>query len=228
MTKNQLEEKVVKLFLRLNGYFTTDLIIHSEIKGNNRTQIDVLGVRFPFHLQDDREIPCSEKMDIPKDKIDILICEVKNEKNNPDFNNALKQDKESIKKMLDWIGLVNPSEIGKISDDLKNLFQNGGKGIIAKDNNYIIRPLIFTFSESTNDKFSCISSLDVLNFIWKCFRPPKQRKSCSTKYDYKSWGSDYEKLVRYFKDIKRKNVGNMDNLYKEFCNLDLKNSHSTK
>ena len=76
MTKSELQEQLVRLFLRLNGYLTSGLIIHSSQKGNNKTELDIVAVRFPNHKQIDRRVECSKYMDYPTDSIDIIIGEV--------------------------------------------------------------------------------------------------------------------------------------------------------
>lgn len=50
------QEKLVKLFLRLNGYFTTGFIVQSAGRGVE-TEVDIIDIRFPFNQQTEREIP---------------------------------------------------------------------------------------------------------------------------------------------------------------------------
>jgi len=193
----------------LNGYFVTDLVIHSNKKGLNDTQIDAVGVRFPFHEQKDREIACSEKLCIPENKIDVLICEVKDTKGTPDFNKALTDNLDTIKKLLSWIGILNHSEIEKTREELRMDFKT------IENDTYSIRPTIFTFGNGTNSEFLSISGKDTLDFIWECLRPNEDRENCSTIYNYEMWG-DYTEIVKYFKNMKGKSLGDMDGLYKHF------------
>ncbi len=39
-----IQEDLVNLFQRLNGYFTTGLIIHSPTIPNNKAELDTLGI----------------------------------------------------------------------------------------------------------------------------------------------------------------------------------------
>lgn len=209
MKKHELEEKLVKLFLRLNGYFLTDLVIHSGKKGENKTQIDAIGVRFPFHEQKDRGLNCSEVLCIPEGKIDVLVCEVKGSTEVPKFNESLTNSPEAIEKLLSWIGIFEQSKVEKIANELKKTFTT------IENDIYSLRPVLFTFGGKRNPETLSATGEEVLDFIWACFRPPNDRASCSTTYNYEAWGPDYTELVRYFKDNKE-STGRITDLYKYF------------
>lgn len=49
-TKPEIHEALVVLYLRLNGYFTTGLVVQAPEWGQNRTEIDCLAVRHPNHM----------------------------------------------------------------------------------------------------------------------------------------------------------------------------------
>ena len=62
-------------YLRLNGYFTTpNFIAHG--RPAPLTEVDVLGVRFPYSA----EFKDDPKLSIPKDGIDIVFAEAKGKK----------------------------------------------------------------------------------------------------------------------------------------------------
>ena len=44
MKRSELQEKLVALYLRLNRYFTTELIIHSPNAKEVEGEIDIIGV----------------------------------------------------------------------------------------------------------------------------------------------------------------------------------------
>lgn len=93
--KSQFQERLVSLYLRLNGYLQTGYIPHSEKWGEAGTDIDRIGLRFPLHSQREREIECCPLLNIPKDSIDIIIAEVKNE--SLKFNESItKEEKGAI------------------------------------------------------------------------------------------------------------------------------------
>lgn len=72
-------ERLAYWYLRLNGYMTTEnFIIHPDTGTNQRTDADLLGVRFPnreellnYPMTDDTNLIISSK------KIDVIIVEVK-------------------------------------------------------------------------------------------------------------------------------------------------------
>ena len=47
-----VQEALVHLYLRLNGYFVSGFIVHSSDHGKNKTQIDALAVRHSFNSED--------------------------------------------------------------------------------------------------------------------------------------------------------------------------------
>jgi hypothetical protein len=123
MTKQDIQEDLVKLFLRLNGYFTTGLIIHSSSLGKNQTELDTVAVRFPFHNQPERLIGCSEYLQIPKGSTDIVIGEVKSGGAKIQFNEALRNDRTSLEKLINWLGAFDKDEVDLIIDILQNLLK---------------------------------------------------------------------------------------------------------
>src|SRR5271154_6799437 len=77
VNKGKLQESIVTLYLRLNGYFTTSLIVHHSEVGKNTTDLDVLAVRFPWHSQPDRQVGSAPELECPDAGIDLIIGEVK-------------------------------------------------------------------------------------------------------------------------------------------------------
>jgi hypothetical protein len=60
MRKSDVHEILTMLYLRLNGYFTTGLILHSPERGQARTDIDCLAVHHPYHRQSERGVGTSD------------------------------------------------------------------------------------------------------------------------------------------------------------------------
>src|SRR5437867_493484 len=90
--KHDLQETLVSLYLRLNGYFVSGFIVHAPgmNKESNRTQVDALGIRLPNNSEPEREVRPSEYLQLPTRQIDILICEVKGDKASLQFNEAIR------------------------------------------------------------------------------------------------------------------------------------------
>lgn len=63
--KSNIQENLVKLYLRLNGYFSTGFIIHSSENKIN-SEIDNISVRFPLHHQNDTEHNSSDYLNVSK------------------------------------------------------------------------------------------------------------------------------------------------------------------
>lgn len=45
MKQSDIDEALVTLYLRLNGYFTSGLVVHSPIHGQATTEVDCLAIR---------------------------------------------------------------------------------------------------------------------------------------------------------------------------------------
>ncbi len=226
MTLSEFQEEIVKLFLRLNGYITSSLIIHSDKRGKNKTQIDLIAVRFPLHSQQDRIITSTEYLQIPTGRIDIIIGEVKagNEKNQ--FNAALRGDRDAVEKLIKWIGIIDDENLDKVVDwlvaELKpkevNELSDFPECVIG--GLYSVRPMIFNLDGSKprdNQKRFVYGQL-MLDYIWECFRPDNERMTCSTTYPLNLWGPALLPIVEYFKDRNKTNPETVFELY-DFFNL---------
>ena len=89
-----VQEALLHLYLRLNGYFVSGLILHSEVKGQNATELDAIAVRHKFQCEARREVEPSKFLS-PK-KADVLICEVR--VGPPMFNKALRDPEARIER----------------------------------------------------------------------------------------------------------------------------------
>ena len=121
--KSNIQENLVKLYLRLNGYFSTGFIIHSSENKIN-SEIDNISIRFPHHTQNDTEHNSSAYLSVSKN-IDIIISEVKSKGMKLQFNKPL-HEKDCIQnwnKLLAWIGVFNSSQIDTISNEIVDLIK---------------------------------------------------------------------------------------------------------
>jgi hypothetical protein len=227
MKLQDIQEDLVKLYLRLNGYFTTGLIIHSPTLGRNQTELDTIAVRFPFHNQPDRLISCSEYLQIPKGTIDIIIGEVKSGGEQIQFNTALRNDRTSLEKLINWLGAFDTDEVNEINNMLQtaltpkpiNTPDNFGNILFkGKSGNYSIRPIVFSLDrpQPKKNQSRYIYGQLMLDFIWECFRPDTTRQSCSTIYNLNMWGHSLLPIIEYFKDDTKVSVGNIQDYYKHF------------
>lgn len=206
MEKSDFDELLVQLYLRLNGYFTTGLILHSSIWGQSRTQIDCVAIRHAHHSQPDRVINCSEFLEIDNKKTDILFCEVKNEPALLKFNDALKNNSSAIKDALLWIGTFKKNDMDDITEKLSPIFQDDVdkqdmiEGITF--NKYRVRPLLCCPNVDVykSDKW-CLTGGEIFGYIRQCLNPIEKRKSCSTRYNFMQWGYPFYKIIKYIKEL---------------------------
>ncbi len=229
MTKSELQEKIVALYLRLNGYLTTGLIIHSSEETKVDGEIDIVGVRFSNHQQADRLINCSENLDIPdKSNIDVIIGEVKGGNNPLQFNESIREHEDRRYKLLSWIGFLDDKDIEEISKELKSKIQtkevNSSESFEyisyeSKNMKFSIRPIIFAPDKPVprNNQIKFINGQEMIDFCWKCFRPEFRRASCETDYwSINNWGEQFETLVQYFKAETKTEPGTIKEIYKHF------------
>lgn len=210
-----LSEALTTLYLRLNGYFiVTGLIIHSDKKGENKTDIDCLAIRHRYHNQPERLVESDSFLTIPVDKTDLLICEIKSNDQIGEFNSPIRTDITNLHKVLRWAGVLAEADIESIAKKLHPLFNAG----VSKEelragiphNEFSFRALLSCpAAHSTSDTW-CLTSHEILAFAAKCFIKTEPRPACSTQYDYNLWGDKYEPLVSYIKD---KNELSFDSLY---------------
>lgn len=219
--RSRLQEHLLHLYLRLNGYFVTGFIVHSPEPGRNRTEIDALAIRHPYHDELERIIRPSPYLDPSSEYIDLLICEVKSRRQSLHFNEALRTSDKAIASVLRWSGLFRNSELSDIVVRLKPLLQptklpgqeipqviHETPFITASDGMRMrirIRPVLCSPErwEKRNNQPWFIPGSEIFNFVYDCFCPEIPRSSCSTRYDFGVWGEVYEPIVRFFKDSGR-------------------------
>jgi len=123
--KGEVHEALVGLYLRLNGYFTTGLIVHAPDWGKNRAQIDCLAIRHPNHAQPDRLVGPSPFLAPHDGRIDLLICEVKSAPEEVAFNDQLRTDPGVIEGVLKWAGVLKDHEIPRVARQLQPILSEG-------------------------------------------------------------------------------------------------------
>lgn len=226
--KSTIQEQLATLYLRLNGYFTTGYIIHSDEK-KIEGELDILAVRFPLHNQDDTEHNSSKFLETSSN-IDIIIAEVKSKGQPLQFNHCLKQQDtlEPLQKLLRWTGILNDDKIDEIAIELNSLVQTkensqlhsfrSTKTIETNFGNIVIRPILFSpekININNADKF--INWTEINDFVWLCLCPADVREKCGTRYDFTAWGQGFNEIVKAYKDRQKKQIKfeTITELYKE-------------
>ncbi len=208
-------EYLAKLYLRLKGYVVSNLIIHSEQKGYSKTELDIIGVRMPFHTQEDRQVNVVDYLECSMDQIEIIFGDVKNFNKVRDlkFNEGLRTNNESIKKLIKWIGCFEnvSSELIKRFEEHLNLHRKfDWNGFAEFSEGSAIGKINFKFTffcpslpKWEGKGFKYIDGEEMVDFIWECLNKEKIVDTCSRTYPYESW-NELERYVRFFKETETK------------------------
>lgn len=216
--KPEVNEALVVLYLRLNGYFTTGLVIHDAEWGANRTEIDCLAVRHPGHEQPDRGVACSKFLRPSSEVTDLLICEVKSSPDALAFNPRLRADAEVLRRVLLWAGVFHSEQLDALVTRLQPLLQGNVEPNLAEqgvsEGGVRVRALLCCPpSVSDVPGVWALHGGEILDFVMGCFTPAEPRDGCSTRYNFKLWGSGLAPLVAYFKNVPPDEKPTLDRLY---------------
>lgn len=116
--KSRVQERLVTLYLRLNGYFVSGFIVHSPIPGKNFAEIDLLAVRFPRNKELERQVDTDAILEPSSEIIDLVICEVKGGRQQLRFNPSLLARADRLASVLRWAGLYSEDEIDELAPKL--------------------------------------------------------------------------------------------------------------
>lgn len=215
--KNKLDihyENISNLYLRLKGYIVTNLIIHSEIQGNSKSELDILGIRMPFHLQENRKVSVFDYLESSKESIEIIIADVKNVNNinKVKFNDGLRKHDSSIQQLIDWIGISNQEKdlLNKFKSSLNLHKSTELNGYETFDENLSIGKFSFKFTffcpslpEWNGKGFKYIHGDEIIEFIWECLNTINKIDTCSRKYNFENW-NEFQEYVCFFKNTNTK------------------------
>lgn len=217
--QSQLQEQLVSLYLRLNGFFVTRFIVHSPLHGQNRAELDALALRLPYNCEPERQIGPDSVLDLSDKYTDLAICEVKSRGQPLQFNRSLVGRSVAASCILRWAGLFQQSEVTPLSDTLAQaLVPRNPAGseapTVLGPRGVRIRGLLFSperGSRRVNQPWF-VPGPQLFGYVWHCLCPQKPRQSCATTYDFQLWG-DYEPIIRYFKSRGDGGPGDIKTLY---------------
>lgn len=126
MRRSDIQELLTALYLRLNGYFLGGFIAHAA--AGNRTEIDILGVRFPRHAEPEREVGRCKHLRVDNQSADFVIGAVKGGAARPRFNSAFWMRRESITLVLNRIGAFSHEELTRIAGEVGRLLDPSSLG----------------------------------------------------------------------------------------------------
>jgi hypothetical protein len=175
-------EQLAYWYLRLNGFLTTvNFVLHPDTGANQRTDIDIIGVRFPYRQElilkpmvDDS--PFTKIRDVPF----VVIAEVKRglcALNGP----WTDPDEKNMHSLLRAIGIVPNDEVESVADAL---YATGR----YSDNR--VHLTLFCFGTETNEdlhrRYPVVPQRlwsEVLNFIYDRFIKYRDQKASHGTWD---------------------------------------------
>lgn len=194
-------ERLAYWYFRLNGFLTSqNYIIHPKVRGSQRTEIDILGVRFPYKAENlEREgrgietMSDEEIFDIKKTY--IIIAEAKKGKcsiNEP----LLNRDKKNIPYFLRIVGAFREEDIDNIANELYS------KGSFANESYYVSLFCVGAYPNSSlseaHPEIHQITWDKVLEFIYTRFD-----KYDVLKRHHPQWDCSGQQLWHCFERNKR-------------------------
>jgi len=218
MNQSDVDEALAVLYLRLNGYFTTGLIVHSPEHGRATTEVDCVAIRMPHHQQSERIVEDAEFLNIKPGLTDLIICEVKSDASAVQFNNPLKTDQQAIVTILRWAGVLPDANIPTIAEKFQPLladqanFDQVVAGVTA-DRVRVRGLLCCPTSKTLKGNRWLLNGTEILSYAEECFTPTELRDTCSVRYNFQQWSYPLSKIVTWIKDNKRQVPVTLDALY---------------
>ena len=227
-----IQESLISLYLRLNGYFTSGHIVHGtpqDLAIGERGETDVFAVRLPYSSEVETGNSPSEYLQVENGILDVVIGEVKSGREPIQFNNSI-MDMDVMIRSLRWAGFSNNGEI--LSGIAHELTQQMLPQLINHPDNRIevmldpsediryptrVRPVIFHLGRKQPNRNQAwfVGYQEIMSFIWRCLRKEFQPEDCQREYDYGLWGPITESIVDYFKNNKRDEPGTPEMLAHE-------------
>lgn len=205
-------EHVAYWYFRLNGFFQMEsFIVHPPGKGSQRTDADLLGIRFPYRqemffdelgrtMEDDTEV-----LQLSGDAIDVVIIEVKT--NQPCSLNGpwSDQEQQNVHRVLAAIGCIPMEEIDAAA---ANLYDTGE--CWPDDQN--IRVRLITLGGEVNPKLA-EDYPRVVQVTWDrvlAFIGTRLHEFRTNKRDVSQWDDQIKFLQDLTADCSRKGVLDLD------------------
>ncbi len=176
-------ESLAYWYLRLNGFLTTtNFIIHPEYGHNQRTDADILAVRFPFREERLIEPMVDDAIVISVNSLKILIFIAEVKKGLCRLNGPWTDpEKHNMGRVLKAIGVFSVNENDIVA---KALYSNG----CYENDNYSIS--LICIGERTNDilkqqypQVKQITWPEVFSFMFERFKAYPQQKSSHPQWD---------------------------------------------
>jgi hypothetical protein len=203
-------EKIAYWYFRLNGFLQIEnFVVHPERRGSQRTDADLLGVRFRHRAEfifdhqtpmpDDARLCFSPRLD------DIVIVEVK--RNQPCTLNGpwTDPDRRNVQRVIAAIGCLSRASI---SEAAKCIYEDG----VAVFGRTRIRLVAVGRNESSElrERYPEVLQLSwdhIIGFIWERFRAYSEQKRHVEQWDevgkYLRRSAETNDKTAFFLDISR-------------------------
>ncbi len=221
ITANHIQETLVTLYLRLNGFFVSGHIIHadpSNLAVREKGEIDALAIRLPFSREPDACNPPSEYLRVRRGTIEIIIGEVKSGQQRVRFNRSLREN-DNMFRVLQRAGFSEddnllmevaqtltdrliPRPVNSPNDHIEINLEPSGDILYP----IRIRPVIFHlgFHSPSRNQAWFVGYDEIMSDIWHRVRKEFEPPGCQRQYDLRLWGPIFNAIVAYFKDFRKK------------------------
>jgi hypothetical protein len=218
MTKADVQEALVALYLRLNGYFTTGFIVQSSTPARVTTELDLLAVRLRHNAEPERVIGCARELDPWDGGVDFIIAEVKSHGETLQFNRAVCNP-SAVSAILRWWGHLTAEEVATQTGDVLSILQplpgEATAPTVLCPRDARVRAILFspeTRNDRKPDQAWFIPGPPMFKYVFECLHPNERRETCATNYGAGQWGVGLAPLVAYFKDPARTVPGDFRDL----------------
>jgi hypothetical protein len=195
-------EKVAYWYLRLNGFFQMEsFIVHPRNRGSQRTDADLLGIRFPHraeHMLDDPDRVMQDDiktLGLSNELTDVVIVEVKSRQQCSLNGPWSTSERQNVQRVLFAIGCLPVSEVEEAAQAIYKTgqFENQDVGIRVR--------LVAIGQEVSQDLAKSHPSVEQITwnevFHFFCYRLNEYRNS---KGDVKQWDSQIKLLQTFVKE----------------------------
>lgn len=198
-------EKVAYWYFRLNGFLQIEnFIVHPEKRGGQRTDADLLAVRFPYRAERLFDNPNDvmpddvQRLALSSDMTEVVIAEVK--RTEPCRLNGpwTEQGQQNVHRVLAAIGCLPPNSIEQAAADI---YQAG-----LHVSSLGLRIRLVAVGQRGNDelaaKYPKVTQLiwaDMLAFIWDRFHAYRRQKTQVEQWDEQ--GKRLKRLADQFDDV---------------------------
>ena len=224
-----IQESLVALYLRLNGFYTSGHILHADLETlviRERGEIDVFAIRLPFSCEPETGVPPSRYLSVENGILEIIIGEVKSGNEPIQFNTSLRESANMVR-VLRRAGFTgNEETLQKVAQKLT--VSMAPQPVNHPENRIIellqptsdihyptrIRPIIFHLGHRRprNNQAWFLGYEEIMNDIWQRLRPEFQPDTCQRVYYKHLWGPVFDAIVAYFKDENRNEPGTPEEL----------------